>query len=181
MKSQNLSKKKNNPDVIFSAIVDNDKLLSRFLVRFLSEPHCVDDIKQTVLLRFWEYSQTTKIENPKALLLKIAKNTALNELRHRKIVKASAPVAKQYPLQDFLDLVPCGNPNPEEVLATKSEIDRAISLINHMSHNQREAYIQYRINDLSHAEISRTLGVSISSVEKYIQKARDELRANRNS
>jgi RNA polymerase sigma-70 factor (ECF subfamily) len=46
-----------------------------------------------------------------------------------------------------------------------------LSVLEELDERTRDAFILHRLEGMKHAEIARLLGVSVSSVEKYIIKA----------
>lgn len=66
--------------------------------------------------------------------------------------------------------------DPEQAVAARQQLERIRSAILRLPPLCRQAFILHRFHGLSYGEIAVRLGVSVSSVEKYIIRALDACR-----
>lgn len=62
-------------------------------------------------------------------------------------------------------------PSPEHQLAARQEYRILVRALGELTANQRAALVMNRVDQMTHAEIARQLGVSPSMVNKYIMRA----------
>lgn len=74
------------------------------------------------------------------------------------------------------DAVPAQQPTTESRVATQQSIDRALQILKQMNPKCREAFVLNRFKSMSYSEISVEMGVSVSSVERYVSTALSRLR-----
>ena len=72
-----------NESVITPAFVKNQGFLKRFLTRFLSSSHDIEDVVQESYLKALNAEKKHEINSPKAFLFRIARNEALKELQKK--------------------------------------------------------------------------------------------------
>src|SRR5215468_10948978 len=71
---------RNRPSAVSTAFVENNTFLKRFVARYLSSRHDVEDVVQEAYLRAYMAEKERAIDQPKAFLFRIAKNVALTNL-----------------------------------------------------------------------------------------------------
>ncbi|TKB45595.1 sigma-70 family RNA polymerase sigma factor [Thalassotalea mangrovi] len=125
----------------------------------------VDDIVQEAYLKLFEISQQKNIENPQALLFRIARNITISRLRHENVVRAS--VRSVYDIdQDRLNQL-----SNEEKIRQEDErrlLDEAIA---NLPNACRQVFLLRKVQQKSHKEIATLLNVSTKTVENHITKA----------
>ncbi|MBV7255625.1 RNA polymerase sigma factor [Pacificimonas sp. WHA3] len=156
-----------------AAFRENRTILRKWLIGRLGDVTDADDVLQSVYLRIWTYAETNEIEHPRALIFKTATNLATNELvsRRRRYLRTSNAEA------DEVEAVRAVGPTPEEQSLLREDIQRALAEIGNLKPKVRRAFELSRLEGKTYAEIAGLLGVSESSVEKYIIEALRILRA----
>ncbi len=162
--------------LIEAAIRQDEKMLVRWLTKKLGDPDAARDVAQNVFLRVWAFSETEKIDNPRALIFKTASNLALNELKRRnrferRHVSAADPIEND-PLKHVASLAP----SPETETSIREDVTLTLAAIRDLPERPRRAFVMNRFDGLSYKEIARALQVSESSVEKYMIEALKILR-----
>src|SRR5206468_11373094 len=69
--------------------------------------------------------------------------------------------------------------SPERVLLAREQVEMVRVVLEGLPDNVRAAFVLHRFEELGYSEIARRLGVSVSSIEKYISHALKELTAAR--
>jgi RNA polymerase sigma-70 factor (ECF subfamily) len=154
----------------------HDKMLVRWLAQKFGDIDTARDIAQSAYLRVWRYAQTQPIENLQALIFKTAANLAANEFRARKRMQAvkSDPAANS--AENPIEQIPCSAPSPESTAVAREAIAASVRAIESLPLQARRAFVLSRFEEKTYREIAAILGVSESSVEKYIIAALKALR-----
>ena len=69
--------------------------------------------------------------------------------------------------------------SPERVLLAREQVAMVRTVLERLPDRVRSAFVLHRFEELGYAEIAKRLGVSVSSIEKYISQALKELTAAR--
>jgi RNA polymerase sigma-70 factor, ECF subfamily len=137
----------------------------KFTCRVLGERHLAEDIAQEVFIRVYRsaahFEPRGKVSS---WIFKIAYNLCVSELRHRarfqRIQKELITTAPDTPASGAADEL-------------REELNTALC---QLPENQRAALLLRVNEELSYAEISEVLSVSVSSVESLLHRARTRLR-----
>ncbi len=151
--------------------------LERFLASKLDNPEDAADVAQEAFLRIQRLRSPQQLDNPRAFLFQVAANLAVDELRRRTL--------RQRFLKSELRRSPgeapappdSGGLAPEEILDARERLRQVYAAIDSLPDKCRQAFLLHRNAGLSYADIARELGVSVSSVEKYILRALKHCRA----
>lgn len=148
---------------ISGMFLEHATFLKRFLAKFLSNEQDIEDVAQEAYLKAYSAEQEKGgIEQPKAFLFSIAKNLALNELTR-----------KSRQMTDYLeDCQPQLTLDSATTVENEVEANHSIGLyceaVANLPEKCRRVYLLRKVHGLSHKEICSRLGVSRSTVEKYI-------------
>jgi RNA polymerase sigma factor (sigma-70 family) len=158
------------------AFIANERLLIAWLYKFVGDYETAQDIAQAAFLNVWIYADRQGIEQPKSLLFKTARNLTMNELRRRKRLSrrtfAVRDAADLQTLQEQAD----ENPSPEECLSRRQETEVILNALNGQPRKLRMAFRLHRFDGLTYRQIAEKIGVSESSVGKYIMEVLRSLR-----
>jgi RNA polymerase sigma factor (sigma-70 family) len=152
------------------------QMLQQYLRKYLNSAEDIEDVIQDTYLRIYGIQDYAAVESPKALLITIAHNLAV-ELGRRRVGRATDTVA------DFDALgVSSGNPQLEEQLDARRRFEAFCSAVDSLPPICRRVFVLRKVYKLSQAEISAVLGISQSTIEKHVAKGlvrcRDHLRAH---
>jgi RNA polymerase sigma-70 factor (ECF subfamily) len=163
-------------DAVDRAIRRNDRMLVRWLAQKFGDVETARDIAQSAYLRVWRYAQSQPIENLQALIFKTAANLAANEFRARKRMKSLKIDPSSDSSENAIELLASDAPSPETTAVTREEIASSLRAIDQLPAQARRAFVLSRFEEKTYREIAVILGVSESSVEKYIIAALKALR-----
>lgn len=163
-------------DAVDRAIRRNDRMLVRWLAQKFGDVETARDIAQSAYLRVWRYAQSQPIDNLQALIFKTAANLAANEFRARKRMRSLKIDPASELNERAIELVPSTAPSPETSAVTREEIAASLRAIDSLPAQARRAFVLSRFEEMTYREIAVILGVSESSVEKYIIAALKALR-----
>jgi RNA polymerase sigma factor (sigma-70 family) len=129
--------------------------------------HCSDraaDFAQDTFLRILQAGEhPPELVQPRHYLVTIARGLLIDHFRRQDLERAY--------LAELAVLPQACQPSLEEraiLLETILEIDR---MLDGLGTKLRQAFLLSQLDGLSHAEIAAEMGVSVSSVKKYMQKA----------
>ncbi len=169
--------RKRNVRALEKAIKANQGVLIGWLTKKLNSAADAADIAQDVYIRVYKFAAVEQIDNPQALLFKTAANLAINELKRRGRVLRRQVRTEDENMADTVEAVPCGGPTPEEVAGHRQDVIAMMAAIRQLPEKARAAFVKNRFEDKTYADIARELGVSESTVEKYMMDALKRLRA----
>ena len=142
--------------------------LQRFVSNKFGGVDEADDIVQDAFHNFLRAKCTESIDNPRAYLYQTAHNLALNRIRKQSYHENYLAE----PRDEHEDR------GPERVVLGQKNLDHLDKILSALPENCKRAFILRRVHEKPYKEISRELGVSVSSVEKYLVKAVDYLRGH---
>lgn len=134
--------------------------------KYRRESACAEDIAQDAFLRLQRLESLKDIENPRAHLYKTASNLAIDHQRREQSRNKYIEIVEQES-----DMEQSSSHSPQRHVQGERQVEALQQAINQLPDNCRRAFLLHRIHGHSYSEIALELGVSVSSVEKYIVKA----------
>ena len=132
-----------------------------------------EDLTQEVFVRLATRSSSEPIEQLDGYIFQTASSVLTDRARRRAVRKSDLHVAYEEPehaVEDF---------SPERVLLAREQVAMVRTVLERLPERVRAAFVLHRFEELGYAEIAKRLGVSVSSIEKYISQALKELTAAR--
>lgn len=143
--------------------------LYRFLWLKLRSVERAEDLTQETFLRVWETRDRLRPNgNLEIYLFRIASNLAIDVLRAQQRRPLSTPLET---------IPPLGLQHTEDPAAYQELKFRIDEIVSQLPDRPKTAFLLSRYEELSHAEISAIMGISVKTVEKHIGKALQALRA----
>jgi len=141
------------------------------LARWLAGAADAEDIVQEACLKALQALERTSVEQPRAWLLKIVRNTAYSWLaRNRSSAVVLAGGAEDAETQAS-GLAPTA-PSPEAALIEAADRASVANAIEGLPLPFKEALVMREVNGLSYREISEALGVPVGTVMSRLARAR---------
>lgn len=142
--------------------------LQRFLLARRCDPADVDDILQTLFLKLATV-RTGTVANPRAYIFQMSNNLLHDARRGRQRQEVRDD---QWARSSFgLDLDRDPNPSPEEIAIQREEVREVEALIAGMPPRTAEILRLYRIEGHTQKSIAEAMEISLSAVEKHLQRA----------
>ena len=145
--------------------------LVRFFAARLGSVAAAEDLAQDLYLKVAAYEQPTDVDHPIALLYRIAANLMLDRLRHerRSILRDDEwrRILRTRMGEDEVD----ESPSADDALAARQRLEQLLLALDVLPARMRQAFTLHKLEGQSHAETARTMGISISAVEKHISGA----------
>lgn len=145
--------------------------LAGFLRRRLPSEEDAQDVAQESMMRMLRYQATEPPHAWKPLLYRVATNAACDHARRR----ASHHSTDHVELD--AEALMSDSPQPEQQLMEEQEQDVIEAAILQLSPKCRQAFLLHRMEGMSYAQIAAHVGLSESSVQKYISRAVVQLAA----
>ena len=169
---QSSSSKHNETDFLQTMFREHNASLLRFLTRKLANPDDAEDIAQDAYHNLLRKKPTGQLENAKAYLFQTAANLALNRMRKIRRQEHHAQVV----IAEADNESGLSTTSPEQVTNAQIELEKVLASIDDLPEKCRRAFLMSRSEHKTYTEISQTLGVSVSTVEKYMITALEHLR-----
>jgi RNA polymerase sigma-70 factor (ECF subfamily) len=142
-----------------------------YLVRMLRDPDLAADLTQDAFIKAYRaYASLEKDENARAWLYQIAHRVALDEIRHRKVLRMVPLIGESGPISAG------ASPSAERLamdLRLSGPLERALARI---PERQRAALLLAEVNDLTGLELAAALGVSHVAARAILTRGRESLR-----
>lgn len=145
--------------------------LEKYLARKLDSPEDAAEVAQEAFLRLHRLEEPETLDNARAFLFQVATNLALDQLRRRKLqfrlLKMERSQVEAGEQQD----INASGVSPEQILGAQEKLRVIYSAVDELPLKVKQAFLLHRRSGLSYSDIAQDMGVSVSSVEKYILQA----------
>ncbi|MFT3803919.1 MAG: sigma-70 family RNA polymerase sigma factor [Burkholderiaceae bacterium] len=147
--------------------------LLNFLSRAVSDRDTAADLAQESYARVLAAQQAGRpMRDPRALLYRTARNLVID--RHRRAdvrAEAGEAVSSDDDQARLDDLAGPRSREPDAILAGREGLAAVVAAIDRLPPRCREAFILYKFDGLSYAEIADRMGISSRTVEMQLQIA----------
>lgn len=127
-----------------------------------------EDLLQEAAIRLIESDRKIAARKPLHLLRRILRNLTVDHLRAR------TRTARIFSAGEPPDL-PCDRRDAEHQIVAGERLSRALAVIDTMPERRRAVFLMHRVEEMTHLQIARRLGVSTKTVEKHIGLAMVQL------
>jgi RNA polymerase sigma-70 factor (ECF subfamily) len=139
--------------------------MNRVLSRRGRKREEIEDLMQDAFVRLLEYCEKgAEVREPEAVLVRTVQRLSMNFDRDERRGSYVEEALENLPLEHL-------GPSPEEVLAGEQCLDKARRTLDSVSRRTREVFFMQRLEGLSYAQISRQMGLPVSTVEKHMARA----------
>ena len=142
--------------------------LSRFMLVRQCDPAEVDDLLQDLFVKLSSL-RAGPVSNPRAYLYQMANNLLHDHRRGRR--RQQARDDHWVRSQVGPDLEKDASPSPEDTAISRNELARVNETLALMPERTAQILRMYRLDGISQKEIANSLGLSLSAVEKHLQRA----------
>jgi RNA polymerase sigma factor (sigma-70 family) len=150
---------------------DEAAAIRRFVKRIVRHASDAEDLVQETFLRSWPALASGLVDCPRAFLFRAARNLALNHLRNSRVRDCEASrSACDAALKPHI-------PTAEDRLIALEEAAACRHLLDQLPLRCREAFVLRAVEEMSYKQMSRSMGLSVSTVEKHIGKGKQICRS----
>jgi RNA polymerase sigma-70 factor (ECF subfamily) len=139
---------------------DHHGWLCGWLRKKLGCAHNAADLAHDTFVRVMAAHNPVALREPRAYLTTIAKGLVVDHWRRQRLEQAYLEAIAALPESQV--------PSPEFRLLILETLARIDAMLDGLQPKARAAFLLSRLEGLGHSEIARQLGVSVSSVEKYM-------------
>ncbi|WP_066707834.1 RNA polymerase sigma factor [Curvibacter delicatus] len=140
----------------------------RYLLRMLGSHDDAMELTQEAFIKAWQALPQWRPEAQfRTWLFRIANNTALDALRHRKLIEF-------VPLEDSFD-VPGSEPDPEHQAQVTQEVRQLDASLKKLMPEHRQILLLREVEDMSYEEIGCVLSLNEGTVKSRLARARAAL------
>jgi len=150
---------------LYTANIDRLRSYLRGILRSEAD---AEDVAQEAFLRLHRCADLTTYDNPRAVLFKTAHRLALNAIRGRR----TNPLEGAALVSDDLDMAPTPAATAEETLISREQEAAYGQALASLPPRCRQVIELRTVQELSYREMSDTLGLSVSTLEKHIVKGK---------
>lgn len=149
---------------IACAFSESEGAIKRLLARILPRRPDVEDLAQETFLRAFAAEGEQEILFPRAFLLKIARNLAINESQRMRHATTSA--LEDFPSPDVLGSD--SQPSEDDKVYSRQKLIAFAEAVSALPEQCRKVFILRKVHGLSQREVAVSLGVTESTVEKHV-------------
>jgi RNA polymerase sigma-70 factor (ECF subfamily) len=154
----------------FSRLYDatSGKLLAVCL-RVLNERAAAEDAMQEVYVKVWNKADQYAVtgHSPMTWLITIARNTAIDRLRARKIDRDIA---------EYHERLAAPGPTPEQTAVAASEAKRILQCLDELDTDRRDAITGAYLDAKSYKDLSEQFGVPLNTMRTWLRRGLATLR-----
>ena len=147
---------------IVSVFVRHRAKLAARLAKYLLRPEDVEDILQETFIQSYRASENTEIRSPQAYLYIVARNLVLKHLK-----KSSREMLQEVSDIEDNDLT-LDQPSVDDEVHYRQAMLSFVKAAQSLPPQCRKVLLLRKIYGMSHNEISQSLGISKSTVERHI-------------
>jgi RNA polymerase sigma-70 factor (ECF subfamily) len=151
-----------------AALVEHRAALLRYFLARRVPPEDAEDVMQDLVVKL-ESHASGPVAEPRAYLYRMAENLLLDRIRSegRRRGREQAWVA----VQAGATLETDDRPSPEQALIARERLSLVSTALAVLPERTMHVFRRYRIEGVPQREIAGELGISLSAVEKHLQKA----------
>lgn len=156
--------------------LDSRPALIRFLTARCGDAAAAEDVVQDVWIRLQGLSDEAVLEvrQPSAFLYRLAANLVLDRAKARRRAGARDLEWRRARLSSDDDEA-SDAPSAEDAAWARQKLSRVMAVLDRLPPKTAEAFRLHRFEGLPQAEVADRMGVSRSSVEKYVAAALKEM------
>lgn len=161
-----LSTARGEEDADFAQLlVEFRPALLRYFSRRVHASHEVEDLVHDVLVRLVRNRQFADSEGARGYVFETANSVLVDYIRRRSSAGGRAQLALDVEGHEGEDF------GPERVLQARQELSLATAILMELPERTRTIFILRRMEGMRFADIAARLGISVSAVEKHMQRA----------
>lgn len=123
-----------------------------------------EDLLHSAWLRLFAYRAEHEVREPVAFMVQTAAHLAVDG--HRRTQRS-----KPQPIEAFSTTLEDNSPLQDEVLEARERLRRVQAGLDRLPPRTRQVFVMHRVQGMKLREISASLGITQSAVEKHVAKA----------
>lgn len=165
-----------DPPPLIAAYLRKRTDLLRFFTLRTGSAATAEDVVQDLFLKISEMETPSDLRSPEAFLYRIGSNLMLDRAKQQRRQVARDHAWSQEGVGEGLEPI-AQEPPADDAVAGRQRLERLMAGIDKLPPQVATAFRLHKFDGLTHGEVAARLGVSRSSVEKYIMTALKTLMA----
>lgn len=157
-------------DQLLAVYLERRRALVRSFAARTGSRERAEDVVQDLYVRLQALTEeaAAEVQNPVAFLYRIGGNLVLDGVRQGKRTAARDKAWTEEGGESVGGVSIADQPSPEDAAWARLKLDQVSRALEDVAPKARQAFRLHRIDGLTHVQIAERLGVSTSSVEKYL-------------
>jgi RNA polymerase sigma-70 factor (ECF subfamily) len=158
-------------DPVLAAYLERRASLVRFLAARSGSIATAEDLAQELYIKLTARDTQTPVENPAALLYRMALNLMLDRARSDSRSAARDAAWRQVARSEVGGEEVADDPPADEAAAATQRLRQLVVAVDMLAPQMGRAFRLHKLEGLSHAETARVMGLSVKAVEKHVSAA----------
>ncbi len=159
-----------DPPPLIAAYLRKRADLVRFFTLRTGSAAAAEDVVQDLYVKLTETETPADLRNPEAFLYRMGSNLMLDRAKAQRRAAARDHAWSQAGAGDGPEPI-AQEPPADEAVASRQRLQRLLAALDRLPPQVASAFRLHKFDGLSHGEVAARMGVSRSSVEKYIMTA----------
>jgi RNA polymerase sigma factor (sigma-70 family) len=159
-----------DPPPLIAAYMRKRADLVRFFTLRTGSAASGEDLVQDLFLKISEMETPGDLRSPEAFLYRMGSNLMLDRVKAQRRQVARDHAWSEMAGGDGPEPV-AQEPRADDALAARQRLQRLLAIVERLPPQVAAAFRLHKFDGLSHSEVASRMGVSRSSVEKYIMTA----------
>lgn len=152
---------------LLTAFIKNESVIKRIIRRYFKRPEDIEDLTQETFLKCFLAEVKTNIDDPRAFLITVAKNTALSEVKKK--IRTTTDYLEESTTSNVLVDQSCVSPETE--LDSKQKLMALTKALAGLPLETRQAFLMRKMEGLKYRQIALRLNVPVTTVHRLVAKA----------
>ncbi|WP_068151324.1 RNA polymerase sigma factor [Kordiimonas lipolytica] len=157
--------------ILLKAYLEKRPALKRFLVVRFRDETLAEDLLQDLYLKLERVDDASTISNVGAYLFRMANNIALDHNRQKMRQMARDRSWVDISRSEYGSESVDEGPAADRTIEARQKLAQVSEALNQLPPQCRKVFVLHKLKGHSHREVSESLGIAISTVEKHMAKA----------
>ena len=158
-------------DPLLACYLEKRATLVRFLAARAGSLSAAEDLAQELYLKLASRDRAAVVENPPAMLYRMALNLMVDRARGEARAAARDTAWREVAGAQLGGVDVADEPAADERVASAQRLAQLVAAVGDLPPQARRAFRLHKLEGLSHAETARAMGLSVKAVEKHVSAA----------
>jgi RNA polymerase sigma-70 factor (ECF subfamily) len=158
-------------DPLLALYLERRANLVRFLAARAGSLAAAEDLAQELYLKLAARDRGADIENPQALLYRMALNLMVDRARGEQRATARDTAWRQVARTELGGVDISDEPAADDAAASAQRLRQLVAAVELLPPQAGRAFRLHKLEGLSHAETAQAMGLSVKAVEKHVSAA----------
>ena len=158
-------------DPLLALYLERRANLVRFLAARAGSLAAAEDLAQELYLKLASRDRSGEVENPQALLYRMALNLMVDRARGEQRAAARDTAWRQVARTELGGVDIADEPPADEAAISAQRLRQLVAAVELLPPQAGRAFRLHKLEGLSHAETAQVMGLSVKAVEKHVSAA----------